>query len=489
MIEGRRGPLSTLRGRVMLAITAGLLTATVLFTVVAAGLIRSQSQMVARGELDRQTVALATTLGQQTAEQATRGEALQIDSQAYLDVIGGPRTRIYYSGNPLSPVARQPSAEIPGMVMISPVVLARDGVQRVEFADPVTGDDLEGSIAPVTVGQEAWGYLVLARPPGDFASPWGDVAERVLLAAGIGLAVSLLVSLFLIGRITRPLTAMKRATHRVAEGNLRTQLGPTGTRELDELAADFNSMVRELARRDGATREFLMRITHDLRTPLTAIRGHAAALADGVVPPDGVDRSLNAILSESGRLEGLVADLLDLARLDADRFRVELSPMDVGTALRDAVAAVAAQATRSGVTVRATAADGLPVIVTDDRRVRQIVGNLLDNAIRWAAREGSVDVDARPRPGGGVLVSVRDDGPGVEPERREEIFAPFSSSDTPEGHRGAGLGLAISRELSRALGGDLHVEDAPGGGSLFVLTLPARAPERIRTPEATAGGT
>lgn len=489
MIDGRRGPLSTLRGRVMLAITAGLLTATVIFTLVAAGLIEAQAQIVARAELDRQTVALASTLGEQTAEQATRGEALQIDSQAYLDVIGGPRTRVYYSGNPLSPVARQPSAEIPAAVVISPVVLARDGVQRLEFTDPVTGDELEGSIAPVTVGQEAWGYLVLARPPGDFASPWGDVVERVILAAGIGLAVALLMSLLLIGRITRPLMAMKKATHRVAEGNLRTQLGPTGTRELDELADDFNSMVRELARRDGATREFLMRVTHDLRTPLTAIRGHATALADGIVPAREVERSLNAILSESGRLEGLVADLLDLARLDANRFRVDLAPTDVAGALRDAVTAVTGQAVSRGIALGLETVDDLPAIVTDDRRLRQIVGNLLDNALRWAAHEGSVDVAARHGDAGGVVVTVSDDGPGVEPHRREEIFAPFASSETPEGHRGAGLGLAISRELARALGGDLSVEDAPGGGSLFMLSLPASAPERIAKPEAPAGRT
>jgi two-component system, OmpR family, sensor kinase len=485
---GRRGPLSTLRGRVMLAVIIGLFTATGVFTLVAAGLLEAQAEFVARAELDRQTVALATTLGEQTAERATRGEALPINSQAYLDVIGGPRTSIHYSGNPLSPADGQPAAEIPAAVTISPRVLAREGVQRLQFTDPVTGDDLEGSIAPVVVGGEAWGYLVLARPPGDFGSPWGDVAERVLLAAAIGLAVSLLLSVLVVGRLTRPLTAMKQATHRVAEGNLRTQLAPTGTRELDELADDFNSMVRELARRDGATREFLMRITHDLRTPLTAIRGHATALADGIVPPREVERSLNAILGESGRLEGLVADLLDLARLNADRFRVDLSATDVAAALREAVSALAGEAARRGITIDLDTEDPLPVIVTDDRRLRQIVGNLLDNAMRWAADQGSVGVAARRRDDGGVVVTVRDDGPGVAPERREEIFVPFASSDTPSGQRGAGLGLAISRELARALGGDLRAEDAPGGGGMFVLSLPARAPERSGKTEGPAGG-
>ena len=490
MISARRGPLRTLRGRLALAVVAGLVTATAIFTAVAVGLIRSEADTVARAELDRQTVALANTLGQQTAEVAALGEALQINSQAYLEVIGGPRTRIYYSGNALSPLDYQPSAEIPAEVDILPMVLQEDGVQRVEFRDPDGVGALEGSIAPVRVGREAWGYLLLARPPGDFAPPWVGVAQRVLLAGIIGLAVSLLLSLFLTGRVTRPLTAMQTATHRVSAGNLRTQLGPTGTRELDDLAADFNAMVRELARRDDATRAFLMRVTHDLRTPLTAIRGHAAALADGVVPADDIARSLHAIESESGRLEDLVADLLDLARLDAKHFRLELARVDLRTALTDAVEAMRVRADRRDVTLEQQVPDDLPAIVTDDRRVRQIVGNLLDNALRWTPPGGRVALEAVEADGQEITVTVTDSGPGIDPTRREAVFQPFNSSETPEGQRGAGLGLAISRELARALGGDLHAEDAPGGGSRFVLSLSQAAPsgEDASPPLVSAPG-
>jgi len=110
--------------------------------------------------------------------------------------------------------------------------------------------------------------------------------------------------------------------------------------------------------------------------------------------------------------------------------------------------------------------------------VRQIVGNLLDNALRWSPAGGAVAVGATPRPAGGVDITVADTGPGVPPEQREEIFAPFASSDTPDGARGAGLGLAISRELARALGGDLRADATPEGGALFVLSLPAVAPPR-----------
>lgn len=482
MITRRRGPLRTLRGRLALAVGAGLLTAAIVFALVAASLIRAQAQAVARSELDRQTIALAGVLGEQTEGRVSRGEAVPIDSQRYLDVIGGPRTRVYYSGNPLFPIAATPPEEIPSAVVIDRELLTRDGVQRIEFDVPGEPTHLEGSLARVRVAGETWGYLALVRPQGEFASDWPAVATRVLVAAAVGLVVALLLSLFLTGRVTRPLMALQAATHRVAAGNLRTQLGPTGTRELDEVAADFNRMVRDLARRDGESREFLMRVTHDLRTPLTAIRGHAAALADGVVPEDDIPRSLQAITQEATRLEELVADLLDLARLEAARFRVEPGRIWPTAVLTEVFDALAGPAARRGVACEQDVGD-LPEIVTDERRLHQIVGNLLDNAIRWTPDGGTVRLTARPTADGGIEVHVDDTGPGIPPERRESVFTPFESEETPDGRRGTGLGLAISRELARVLGGDLTVDTSPGGGSRFTLRLPPAA------PGGDAGGT
>lgn len=471
----RRGPLRTLRGRIALALTAGLLVAAVIFGVVSSQLIRQQSEVVARGELDRQVVALANTLGRQTAEQATRGEALRIDSAEYLAVIGGPATSLYYSGNPLSPIAGPPGGPIPVGVELDTQAISDDGLQRVEFEDPLSGRARVGSIAPVPVRGETWGFLLLARPPGQLGSPWGAIGGRVAVAAGLGVVVALLLGLFLTQRLTRPMRAMRAATHRVAEGNLRTQLGQTGTRELDELIDDFNEMVRQLAHRDGASREFLMRITHDLRTPLTAIRGHAAALSDGVVPEAARPRSLAAIESEAARLEGMVSDLLDLARLDARRFSVApavVVPLALAGQALDAVRALAAErrvALQSG-------AESVPEAVeTDEMRVLQIVGNLLQNAIRWTPEGGTVRLDLAGDGAGGLRVAVTDTGPGIPPERREEVFAPFQATDRPDGSRGSGLGLAISRELARALGGELAVVDHEDGAR-FELTLPATVP-------------
>lgn len=471
----RAAPWRTLRGRLVLAAVAGLVTAAVVFAAVGAGLIRSQSQAVARGELDRQAQALADIVSAQAERAAERGTEFRSYRPDALEALVGPDARVFYTGLQLTPGAERPTGEFPEVAAdeLDYEVLERDGVQRFDFRLPESDEVYEASAAPVYLGGTPFGAVLLARPPGQLASAWPNVAGRVVGAAAIGLAVALALMFLLTRRLTRPLTAMQGAVHRVAEGDMRTELGQTGTQELDELASDFNLMVRRLAERDGETREFLMRITHDLRTPLTAIRGHAAALVDGVVPESDVPRSLAAIEGEAGRLETLVADLLDLASLDAHRFKLDLSRVDPAEALDRAFDAMEAEAASRGLAYERRI-DPMPPVLTDEARVQQIVGNLLDNAMRWTPAGGTVLLEGRALPGGGFSAAVTDTGPGVPDGDRDRIFDPFQSVETPDGHRGTGLGLAISRQLARALGGDVRMEQRGGApGSRFVLELPA----------------
>ncbi len=468
-------PWRTLRGRLVLAAVAGLVTAAVVFAAVGAGLIRSQSQAVARGELDRQAQALAGIVSGQAERAAERGTEFRSYRPDALEALVGPEARVFYTGLQLTPGAERPTGEFPEVAAdeLDYGILESEGVQRIDFRLPESDEAYEASAAPVYLGDSVFGAVLLARPPGQLASAWPNVAGRVVGAAAIGLAVALALMLLLTRRITRPLTAMQAATHRVAEGDLRTELGSTGTQELDELASDFNLMVRRLAERDGETREFLMRITHDLRTPLTAIRGHAAALSDGVVPDADVPRSLAAIEGEATRLETLVADLLDLARLDTHRFKLDLARVEPADVIDRAFDAMEAEATARGVAYERRI-DPMPSVVTDETRVQQIVVNLLDNALRWTPEGGTVRLEGRALATGGVSVTVTDTGPGVPDGDRERIFDAFQSFETPDGRRGSGLGLAISRQLARALGGDVRVESREGAGSRFVLELPAK---------------
>jgi two-component system sensor histidine kinase BaeS len=473
-------PWRTLSGRIALGAAAGLVVAAFLFAAVAVGLIRSQTEAVTRADLDRQAIAVGALVSQQAQRAAESGRELRTLAVANLEELAGPRTRLYYVGVLLSPGAPDPTGGLPAGVeaAISPETLARDGVQRIEFRLPGEDTDTIASAAPVVLGEQIVGAVVISRPRGAVRSLWQDVAVRVLLAAAVGLLVALVMVLLLTRRATRPLRQMQTAAARVARGDLQAEVPRGGPQELDEVAAAFNEMVGRLAQRDAMARDFLMRVTHDLRTPLTAIRGHAAALSDGVVPEADEPRSLAAIEGEATRLEVLVGDLLDLAKMDAHRFRLELGTSSPSELLAGAFGALEGEAQQRGVDYVCDVPGDLPSVVTDAARVRQIVANLLDNALRWTPPGGSVRLRARATPAGGILATVSDSGPGVPAREREAIFEPFRSHPTPDGQHGSGLGLAIARQLARALGGDLRLEPGPpGAGARFTLELPARAPD------------
>jgi signal transduction histidine kinase len=215
-----------------------------------------------------------------------------------------------------------------------------------------------------------------------------------------------------------------------------------------------------------------MSVSHELRTPLTAIRGHVSALREGVLTEEEPrERSLEVIAEEALRLERLVGDVLDLAKLDARRFALLREEVDMRALCERAYATFAEEARMRGVDYELELGEG-PVLVTDGDRVLQIVTNLLANAIRLTPAGGRVDL-ALDAQDGQVTVAVADSGPGIAPQERERIFRPFWSGDGG----GTGLGLTIASELALALGGRLEVESEPGHGSRFVLVLPRNLPQ------------
>jgi two-component system OmpR family sensor kinase len=241
-----------------------------------------------------------------------------------------------------------------------------------------------------------------------------------------------------------------------------------GAGEIGELAGRFREMAARLAEAEQLERNFLMSVSHELRTPLTAIRGHVGALREGVVTDEETRReSLAVVAAETDRLERLVGDVLDLARLGAHRFTVLREEVEMERLVDRAYAAFSEEARRRGIDYRCEI-EAKPVIVSDGDRVLQIISNLLSNAFRWTPDGGSVGVELSATDGS-VYVAVDDSGPGIRPSERERIFRPFWS----RGGGGTGLGLAIARELALALGGQLRLETSAERGSRFELVLPA----------------
>ena len=226
-------------------------------------------------------------------------------------------------------------------------------------------------------------------------------------------------------------------------------------------------MTSKLAESEQLSRNFLMSVSHELRTPLTAIRGHVAALSEGVFEdPAARDASLDVIAEEALRLERLVGDVLDLAKLDAHRFTVLQEEVDMEQLCERAFTAFGEEARRRSIDYRSDFRAS-PVIMTDGDRVLQIISNLLSNAFRWTPEGGRVELELGAA-NGSVTVAVADTGPGIRDDEKDRIFRPFWSRDGS----GTGLGLAIASELAIALGGKLDVQSDPGRGSRFELVLP-----------------
>jgi two-component system sensor histidine kinase ResE len=227
-------------------------------------------------------------------------------------------------------------------------------------------------------------------------------------------------------------------------------------------------MVDRLRELDELERNFLMRVTHELRTPITAISGHVQAVTEGVVDPEDLDASLGAVSEEVRRIGRLVDDLLDLTRLEAHQFRLLREEVGLEALLEQAAGSFREKARSNEIEFDALT-NGAPSVISDGDRVLQIVSNLLDNAFRWTPRKGTVTLSYASA-NGTTAIHVSDTGPGIPVVDQESVFHPFYSR---RGEGGTGLGLSIGRELAHALGGRLTVDSEPGRGTTFTLSLPS----------------
>ena len=237
--------------------------------------------------------------------------------------------------------------------------------------------------------------------------------------------------------------------------------------------------VTRLRELEGVRQDFVANVSHELRTPLSLIKSTAETLLDGAKDDPAVaTRFLEIIDKHANRLTLLIDDLLLLARLDSGRVEMKFQAWPLRDAAQDSLDDFGIMARARGVTLENAVPDDL-IARADPERLRQVLSNLIDNAIKYGRPEGRVTIGGRPLDEGRVELTVRDDGPGIPMEAKERVFERFYRVDKARSREqgGTGLGLAIVKNVMQAHGGEVHVESAPGAGTTFFLTLPAMKDE------------
>lgn len=323
------------------------------------------------------------------------------------------------------------------------------------------------AVAPVV------GWLVMAAVVSAATSHWEDRTRG--LAFGVG-SITVLAGAGALAyrRISRPVGDLLDAAEQVATGDYGVDVEVRGPHELRLLTWTFNEMAARLAANERQRRRFLADITHELRNPLAVLQSRLEAQMDGVHPRD--DHHVASLLEETRRLGHLVDDLHTLALAETGRLVLQQEAVAFGALVDEVVGRHEAQARQRDVALRASITPGLPKVSVDPARVRQVLDNLLANAIRHTPGGGEVLVEVStlfgPGPGDGPMVRCRvtDAGPGFREDQLGQVFERFNRAGDS---RGSGLGLSIARDLVRAHGGTIDASNDPGtGGASVTVTLP-----------------
>lgn len=313
-----------------------------------------------------------------------------------------------------------------------------------------------------------------------------------LAALAAALAVSVVVFVLVVRSISGPLAQLRRGTHAVAGGDLEHHLERPSTDEFSELADDFNVMTGRLRELERAKRDFISQVSHDLKTPLASMQDANALLLEEI--PGPLNERQKRLLEHTGgsarRLAAMLGKLLDVSRMEAGGADYRFERCDLRGVVREAAQEFESAAERRGIALQVDAPEPALTVQCDPERVRQVVANLIENAVRFSPEGGTIRAELRAyrstdsgvdADGAGfALVGVSDQGQGVPDEEKTRIFDRFhqGAQQGPRAGGGVGLGLAICKEIVRAHGGRIWVSDAPGGGSQFSFLLPLAVAER-----------
>ena len=456
--------LGSLRVRLPLIFLAGIVLAGVITTAISIRLFSQFTENQTLTKLNREANGIAALYSRAVNQGYGNKKDRAAPQFAAANLERATGDRIYYLGGNLFPGQKS------GLTPLPPGTIDWHVGKSLSFTFTPPGQTRPylAVANPIALGGQVVGALIVATKKTNVRQQVVSLVERLALAGMLGVVIAAFLAWYLSRRIVRPVLQLSDAVDDVAAGNYDVKVPPNAPGELGHLSTRVAEMANRLGEVEQMERNFLISVSHELRTPLTAIRGHVAALLEGVIEdPELRHTSLETVEAETQRLERLVGDILDLAKLDTNRFTVTTEEVDMAALIEQAFDRYRDEAQRRSIDYRHEVA-ARPVITSDGDRVLQVVGNLLSNAFQATPNGGRISL-ALAQQNGTVHVAVEDNGPGISADDRDRLFRPFVSNKSG----GTGLGLAIAKELSIALGGRIDLDSEVGKGSRFELVLPA----------------
>ncbi len=302
----------------------------------------------------------------------------------------------------------------------------------------------------------------------------GDMLPTFFMSAALALLVSSILAVFLANRTIIPIRRISAAARRFGEGDYTARVPVEGDDELAQLATTFNEMANAFEATDVSRRSFMGSIAHELRTPMTTIKGFIDGMLDGTIPAGQRDKYLGIVSEEVGRLSRLTRNMLDISRLEAGEYAPDTRIFNIWTPISAVIVGAEQRLEEKKVQLDVKDADAYVAVAADEDFVHQILFNLLDNALKFTEEDGTISISVLPGKND-VTISVRNTGAGIPPDTIAYVFDRFYKADKSRNTNvgGAGLGLHISKVLVNLMGGRIWVDSEVGEWSDFHFTLPA----------------
>jgi signal transduction histidine kinase len=325
---------------------------------------------------------------------------------------------------------------------------------------------------PVIIQGNIVGAVFVHKLLSDLKPAMMDMYRQIIFAALIAFAVAVILIYFLAKSILKPLKKVTKATKQLAHGNFDVRISINSRDEIGELSDTFNSVAEDLGKYENTRRSFVANVSHELRSPLTSMQGLVQGILDGTIQKDQQENYLTVVLDETKRLNYLINDLLDLSQIESGKLAYEFKNIDINELIRRCLITFESKISAKNIEVEVDIKDEKQYVSADENRIKQVMTNLIDNAVKFTPQGGTIKIFTKESPAS-IFVNVNNSGGVIEPEDLPYVFERFYKADKSRTRtqEGTGLGLSIVKKILAGHGQNIWVKSTAQDGTTFTFTL------------------